>query len=92
MSEEEGSSPNVRVFMTEKEALWYEFEHGFSQLGSSSEGNPWVDLLSARALSQVRAGPSGRNMEDVESDDIEVVYSEKVPVNTEMNCWRSSLM
>ena len=36
MSEEEGSSPNVRVFMTEKETLWYEFEHGFSQQGSSS--------------------------------------------------------
>ena len=40
MSEGEGSSLNVRVFMTEKEALWYEFEHGFSQQGSSSEGNP----------------------------------------------------
>ena len=31
MSEEEGSSVNFRVFMTEKEALWYKFEHGFSQ-------------------------------------------------------------
>ena len=59
MSEEEGSSPNVRVFMTENEALWYEFEHGFSQQGSSSEGNPWVDVPSARALSQAEAGPSG---------------------------------
>ena len=29
MSEGE-SSPEVRVFMTEEEALWYEFEHGFS--------------------------------------------------------------
>ena len=59
MSKREGSSPNVRVFMTENEALWYEFEHGFSQQGSSSEGNPWADLSSARALSQARAGPSG---------------------------------
>ena len=27
----EGESSPVRVFMTEEEALWYEFEHGFSQ-------------------------------------------------------------
>ena len=27
----EGSSLEFRVFMTEHEALWYEFEHGFSQ-------------------------------------------------------------
>ena len=33
------SSPEVRVFMTEEEVLWHEFEHGFSQQGSSSEGN-----------------------------------------------------
>ena len=30
MLEGEGSSSNVRVFMTENEALWYEFEYGFS--------------------------------------------------------------
>ena len=31
--------PEVRLFMTEEEALWYEFEHVDSQQGSSSEGN-----------------------------------------------------
>ena len=35
----EGSSLEVRVFMTEQGALWYEFKHGFSQQGSSLEGN-----------------------------------------------------
>ena len=54
----EGSSSEVRVFMTEHEALWYEFEHGFSQQGSSSEGNSFADVLSGRALSQTGAGPS----------------------------------
>ena len=51
MSDDESLSLGVRVFMTEKEALWYEFEHGFSQYGSSSEGKPWEDVLSAKALS-----------------------------------------
>ena len=51
MSDEDPSSLNVRLFMIEKEALWYEFEHGVSQQGSSSKGSPWVDVLSARALS-----------------------------------------
>ena len=31
MSSSESLSPSVRVYMTEKEALWHEFEHGFSQ-------------------------------------------------------------
>ena len=31
MVDEEPSSPGIRVFMTEKEALWYEFEHVDSQ-------------------------------------------------------------
>ena len=52
-------SPEVRVFMIEEEALWYEFRHVDSQQGSSSEGNLWADMPSARALSQARAGPSG---------------------------------
>ena len=30
MADEESSSPEVRIFMTEQEALWYEFEHDFS--------------------------------------------------------------
>ena len=68
MSEGE-SSPEVRVFMTEKEALWHEFEHGFSQQGSSSEGNPFADIPSARALSHSGVGPSGRMIEEVDSED-----------------------
>ena len=59
MLDDESLSPNVRVFMSKKEALWYEFEHGFSQQGSSLEGNPWADVPSARVLSQTGAGPSG---------------------------------
>ena len=30
MADEESSSLEVRVFMIEKEALWYDFEHSFS--------------------------------------------------------------
>ena len=51
MSSSEPLSPGVRVYMTEKEALWHEFEHGVSQQGSSSEGNPFADVPSARVLS-----------------------------------------
>ena len=76
---EKGSSLNVRVFVTEKEALWYEFEHGFSQQGSSSEGNPRVDSPSARALSQDGARPSGRDTDEVNSDDVEAVDFEETP-------------
>ena len=65
--------------MSEKKALWYEFEHSFSHQGSSSEGNLWADMPSARALSQARARPSGQDIEEVDSDNIEVVYSEKTP-------------
>ena len=79
MSDKNSLSPGVRVFMSEKEALWYEFEHGFSRQGSNSEGNLWVDVPSARALSQTRAGPSGLDTEEVNSDDVEVVYSEEAP-------------
>ena len=71
MSEGE-SSPEVRVFMTEEEALWYEFEHGFSQQGSSSEGNPHAEIPSARVLSETGAGPSGQVTEEVDSDGDEV--------------------
>ena len=67
MANDEPSSPNVRVFMTKKNALWYEFEHSTSQQGSSSEGNRWVDVPSGRALSQARAGPRGRNTDEVDS-------------------------
>ena len=51
MSDGESSSPEVRVFMTEKEALWHEFEHGVSQQESSPEGNFWADVPSVRTLS-----------------------------------------
>ena len=30
MSDSESLSTGVKIFMTEKEALWHEFEHGFS--------------------------------------------------------------
>ena len=76
----EGSSPKVRVFMTEHEALWYEFEHGFSQQGSSSEGNPFGDVPSGKALSQTGAGPSSRVTDEVDSDDAEEVDSEETHV------------
>ena len=67
--------------MIEDEALWYEFGHANSQQEGSSEGNLWAAVPSARALSQVGAGPSGRNIEKVDSDDIEVVYSKGMPSN-----------
>lgn len=44
MSDDNLLSPSVRVYMSEKEALWCEFEHGVSQQGSSSEGNPFSDI------------------------------------------------
>ena len=65
MSEGESSSPEVRVFMTEEEVLWHEFEHGVSQEGSSPGGNDWANVPSARALSHAGAGPSGREAEMV---------------------------
>ena len=66
--------------MFEKEALWHEFEHGFSQQGSSSEGNPWADIPSGRALSQSGVEPSGRLSDEADFDDIEVVCSDESPV------------
>ena len=77
MSDEEASSPNVKVFMMEKEALCYEFEHGFSQQGSSSKGNFWADVPSARALSQIGTGPKGRVTEAINSEETKEVYSEE---------------
>ena len=77
MAGKEPSSPSVRVFMTEEEALWNEFEHVDSQQGSSYEENLWVDVSSVRALSQAGAGPSGHVAKMVDSEEIEVVYSEE---------------
>ena len=72
---QEPSSPNRRVFMTEEKALFYEFECGDSQQGSSSKGSLWAVVPSARALSYIDAGPSGRAIEEVDSEETEVVYS-----------------
>ena len=81
MSESEPSTPEVRVFMTEEEVLWHELEHGVSQQGSSSEGNPFADIPSARVMSQTGAGPSGRVTEGVDSDDDEAeVDSEETEI------------
>ncbi|KAL5567410.1 hypothetical protein UlMin_030574 [Ulmus minor] len=66
--------------MTEKEALWHEFEHGVSQQGSSLEGNPLGDIPSARVVSQTGAGPSGRVTEEIDSDDVAEVDSEETHV------------
>ena len=82
MADEELSSPGVRVFMIEKKALWYEFEHVDSQQGNSLEGNFLADVLSARALSQEGVGPSGRPQGDVDSDDTKEVNYEEAPENT----------
>ena len=83
MSDNESLSTGVKVYMTKKKALWQEFEHGFSQQGSSSEGNPFMDVPSARVLSHSRARPSGRLMEEVDSDDDDAeVDSEETQVLT----------
>ena len=83
MVDQDPTSPEVRVSMTEMEALFYEFDCGVSQYGSSSKGNIWANVLSAWALSQDDAKPSGRYVDKVDSDDIEVVYSEEALANTE---------
>ena len=80
MSDSDSLSPGVRIFMSEKEALWHEFEHGFSQQGSSSEGNPFADVPCGRILSQTRAGSSVRVTEEVDSDDADKVDSEETHV------------
>ena len=80
MSDSE-SSPEVRVFMTEEEVLWHEFEHGVSQQESSPGGNAWTSVPSARALSHAGAGPSGREAE-VDSEETEEVDSEEHAVGS----------
>ena len=40
-------------------------------------------MPSARALSQTGMGPSGRQIEEVDSKETEVVYSEEAPGNVE---------
>ena len=38
MADEESSYPEVRVFMTEKEALWYEFKDGWGVVPRGTSG------------------------------------------------------
>ena len=54
-------------------------ERGDSQQGSSSEGAMYSTVPSVRALSQVRVGPSDRQVgeEEIDSEEIKVVYSEE---------------
>ena len=80
MSGSESSSTGVKILMTEQEALWHEFEYGFSQQGSNSEGNLYADILSARVLSHSGARPSGRVTEEVDSDFDDDVDSEETQV------------
>ena len=47
------------------------------RLGSSSERNFWVDVLSARALFQTGVGPSSRATKAVDSEETEEVDSEE---------------
>ena len=51
-------------------------ERGDSQQGSSSKGAIYSTVSSARALSQVGVGPSGRQAgeDEFDSEDIELVY------------------
>ena len=81
MSDSE-SSPEVRVFMTEEEVLWHEFEHGVSQQESSPGGNAWASVPSARALSNAGAGPSGREAEVDSEETEEVEYEDHVVGST----------
>ena len=71
--------------MTDENALFYEMECGDCQQGSSSEGALFSVVPSARALSQIGVGPSGRHIEEVDSEETEVVYFEEAPGNVEAN-------
>ena len=76
---QEPLSPDVRIFMAEEEALFYEWECGDSQQGSSSEGNLWAAVPSGTILSQIGAKPSGRVLEEVDFKETEAVYFEEAP-------------
>ena len=79
-------SPGVKVFMTEEKALWHEMEREDSQQGSSSKGALFTVVSSVRKLSQIRAGPSGRQVreEELDSEEAKVVYSEEDPTNVKL--------
>ena len=82
MVDQDPQSPEVRVFMTEKEALFYEWDCGVSQQGSSFEGNLWANVPTAKAFSQDGVRPSGYLMDEADPDDVEVVYSKEVLANS----------
>ena len=63
--------------MIEEEAMWYELECVDSQQASSSKGALLTTVPSARALSQTGARPSGCQIEEVNSEETEVVYSKE---------------
>ena len=80
MAGHDPSCPRVEVFMTEEKALWAEWEHNDdSDHGSSSEGILLLTLLSAWAMSNVEAGPSGRDLsaKDVKTEDLKFVDTQK---------------
>ena len=78
-------SLEVTVYMTGEEALFAKMECANSQQGSSFEG-ALIEVLSARALSQVGVSPRGQQVgeEEVDSEDIEVVYSEPKTIEHQM--------
>ena len=47
----------------------------------------WAALPSAKALSHIDAGPSGSTIEEVDSKETEVVYSEEAPGYVEAEEW-----
>ena len=63
--------------MTKEEALWGKMGENFEQ-GSSLEEVFYIAVPSARELAHLEAGPSGHHLEEeeVDSDDIKVVYTE----------------
>ena len=76
-------SSEVEVFMTEQEALWDEWERIDSKQGSSTDLDVPLVVLSEREITSQEAGPNNRNLgeEEVDSDDIEVVYFEDPEVD-----------
>ena len=52
-------SSEVKMYMTEDEALWTKIERGDSQQGSSSKGAMYSSVPSIRVFFQVGVGLSG---------------------------------
>ena len=80
MAGHDPSSSRVEVFMTEEKALWAEWEHNDdSDHGSNSKGILPLTLMIAWAMSNVEAGPSGRDLsaKDVKTEDLKFVEAQK---------------